>query len=300
MVRIALALLPLLAAPAAAQEAQLGFGTGTLSLHADEIVYEDSARISHLVWSTSAAPLLTAGLDVRWPEGWHVDLDANLAVGGMSFMADYDWLGDTQPATGFEGWTDRSLHPDTRLDFYASGRAAIGRGFVVAGPVTVGASLGGRYTAVRWTAWGGSYDYDSGTNNGSFDPGDRIISYEQRLPVGFASLDVSAAGGSWTFDGSAELGVAVGAGDIDDHWLRDLRFHDSYGLTPVLRVAADAGYAVSERLTLTAGAAFEQMMTVRGDTLMVDRTSGDTEQFPAGAGMGFSALTLRIGAIGRF
>jgi hypothetical protein len=33
---------------------------------------------------------------------------------------------------------------------------------------------------------------------------------------------------------------------------------------------------------------------------MVDRVTGDTARFPAGAGMGFSALTLRIGAIGRF
>ncbi|MBL8599903.1 MAG: omptin family outer membrane protease [Devosia sp.] len=300
MIRAALALLPLLAVPAAAQEAQIAFGTGVLGLHADEIVYEGGKRISHLVWTTSAAPLLTAGLEVRWPEGWRLDVDGSFAVSGVSFMADYDWLGAVQPAAGFEDWTDRSLHPDTRLDFYASGRAAIGHGLVTAGPVEIGAALGGRYSAVRWTAWGGSYNYDSGADVGSFDPGARIISYEQRMPVGFVRLDASAGSGALRLDGSAELGLAIGPSDIDDHWLRGLRFYDRYGLTPVLRLAADASYAVSDRLTLTAGASLEHLFTVRGDTLMVDRTTGESVLLPDGAAMSFSALTLRAGAIGRF
>lgn len=300
MLRTALFVLPLLALPAGAQEATFGVGMGTISLHADEIVYENGDRLSHLVWTTSAAPLLTAGFDVRWPEGWHIGVDANLAVSGSSYMADYDWQGATKPATGFEDWTDRSLHPDTRLDFYASGRGAVGRGLVVAGPVSVAASIGARYTAVRWTSWGGSYDYDSGRDVGEFDPNERIISYEQRMPVGFVGLEANASSGAWTLDGMAELGLALGPKAIDDHWLRGLQFHDSYGVAPVLRVGADVSYAVSDKLALTFAASAEHLFAARGDTLMVEAATGAQTRFPGGAGTSFSALSLRAGAVGRF
>jgi outer membrane protease len=301
MIPRAAGLLFLLATPAAAQQAQFTVGPGVINLHANEIVYAGDRRLSQLVWSTAWAPILSAGLMVETPEGWLLSVDADVAGLGDSQMADYDWLEPFAPGQDWDDWSDRSLHSDTGLDVYVAGRAALARRLALLGPLTLNAGAGVRYTAVKWTARGGSYVYSEAgfrEDVGSFDAGEPIISYEQRWPVGFLSVEGEVVSGSWTLAGLAEAGLAVGAQDIDDHWLRDLRFYDYFDLAPVITLGARGTYAATDRLALTAGASFQQVFTVRGDSVEID--GNDRVENPDSAGADFRAVTVTLGVTGRF
>lgn len=74
-----------------AQDSTFTIGTGYSFLRADELVYENDDRISHLIWH-SDAPTVTVQGKVDLGNEWSLNINTRMAASGNSRMPDYDWL----------------------------------------------------------------------------------------------------------------------------------------------------------------------------------------------------------------
>lgn len=282
----------------------LAAGIGWTWLEGNELVYDDVGnRISHLIWETNA-PVVTLAAKGEVMNNWTVSASGAVAFSGNSHMEDYDWL-DAAPSYEFDDWSDQSIHPDTRLDHYFTVDVALGRNFVLNPAATINLHAGFKYTDVKWTAYGGSYIYsDAGFRDdiGNFPDGERGISFQQRYPGFFVGAEATATSGAFTFTGLFRGGLTINASDTDHHWMRDLRFEDSYGIIPFVSASAKVDYQATDRISLFASAGLDKYFRTKGDTDMYDIPTGDfiDGTFVDGAGMDFMAITLQAGARFRF
>ncbi len=281
---------------------------GIVSLEANELVYFNAGsdvRLSQLIWQ-STAPVLTAGLDVSLPEGWTFTAKAEVAMSGDSYMEDYDWLSPYATGTGDDDWSDRSQHPDTRLDWYFNGTMLLGYNLVNSDGVKLNVNGGLKYTDVQWAAYGGSYVYsDGGYRNdvGNFPDGEKGITYRQMFPAIVAGLDGEVSDGDWTFAGGAHAGLTFSAKDDDRHWMRTppLQFLSYFQSAPLVSVEGSVAYKVSDGMQLYLSGTAEQIFTARGDTDIYNNDTGNlllTE--PDAAGADLFAATLSVGIKGTF
>ena len=167
-------------AASAAERVSLSVSLGHLSGEARELVYRtDGSKLSELVWDMDNALALNGGLAVRVTDRLSAYGNATLGLAADSLMDNYDWIAAPPPAVpNLHSW-----HEDTALDHAYTLDAGLaftlvegeGHRFSVAG--------GFKYTGMKWTAYGGCYDYDGVT--GCFGDGERVISYQQRLPAAY-------------------------------------------------------------------------------------------------------------------
>src|SRR5690606_23091651 len=126
-------------------------------------------------------------------------------------------------------------HPGTQLAHYFAGDIALGKDMALGKAATLNLHGGLSYTDVRWNGYGGPYIYsDTGyrADTGTFPEGVPGISFQQRYPGVSLGASLAARHGPWTFSGQARGGVSVRASGTDHHWMRDMRFEDTYGLVP--------------------------------------------------------------------
>jgi outer membrane protease len=264
----------------------LSGGIGIIGIEGREYVFDGSGStdvLSLLIWQ-SVAPVLTTSLDVTLPAGWTITGKAQVAMGGDSYMEDYDWLLPFRPGFDFDDWTDRSQHPDTNLDWFFKGSIAFGTGIEVSEGVTASVNAGLRYTDVQWAAYGGSYVYSTGAfrdDAGGFADGEPAITYRQQLPAAFLGVNTGFVHEAWTFGFGAEAGVVFSGVATDDHWMRvpPRRFIDSLGLAPTAAVSASAEFAVSDQLDVFIAGALDKVFLARAGT----------EWYDAGVPMGSAA-----------
>jgi omptin len=220
-----------------------------------------------------------------------------IGTGGDGRMRDYDWLVEGK------SWSDRSVHPDTRLNHYFAGSIEAGRAVLSRDGTTISLGGGVKYTDVKWTGWGGSYVYTSADfrdTKGKFADGEKSISYRQQWPVPFLALDLTHNDGPWTFSGVFQGGVAIDGTGTDDHWMRDLRFIDYVETTPAVMIAGSAEYEVRPNTALFVSGAFDHIFRGRADTDMIDKVSGDKQRFADGAGADYMSVTVSLGLRGTF
>lgn len=249
----------------------LSGGVGVVALEANEIIYNapgSSNHISQLIWQ-SLAPTLTAALNVDLPQGWTLEANAQVAMGGDSYMEDYDWIEDPWFIDyQFDNWTHRSQHEATDLNWYFTGSVLIGHDFHVDENVTVNVNGGLKYTDVQWTGYGGDFVYSTGGfRDDIFTLPDSVkgITYRQQYPAVVAGLDAEFVQDAWTFDLSAHAGVTFNASTRDDHWLRDLVILGTIDMAPIVSLAGQAEYALSEDMSVFLGGSVEKVFTTRGD-----------------------------------
>lgn len=281
---VAALLLPL-AGPALAEEQffevsdtiRIGGGASYVFVNSDEIVYDDDGnRISHLFWE-SRAPAVNGRIEADFANGWTLRAGATFAFAGSSRMADYDWIGAYFVSYDFDDWTHRSQHPDTRLGHYFSGDLAVGKDLPLAEAATLNLHAGVKYTDVRWNSFGGTYVYSQTgyrADTGSFPAGEPAISFQQRYPGIFLGASLAAQAGPWSLSAQARGGVSIKATDTDHHWMRDLRFEETYGAIPFASAALQVDYAVNDKASLFLGGSYEQHFHAIGDSTTYDIDSG--------------------------
>ncbi|WP_168349635.1 omptin family outer membrane protease [Rhizobium leguminosarum] len=200
-------------------------GLGLANIKAQEFVYEGDRKLSQLNWESQGMTLFTVGVDAHIDNDWSLKGSVEIGTGGNGHMVDYDW-----DSGEHDDWSDRSIHPLTELDHYVAGAIQLNRIIYRNETSSIAVGAGVQYTDVKWTAYGGSGIYSSkgGFRNDPWkDPDwERGISYQQQIPIGFLSLSGEYNFGDLTISGGLQTGLSFGIKDIDDHWLRDLRFHD--------------------------------------------------------------------------
>ncbi|WP_235912986.1 omptin family outer membrane protease [Brucella tritici] len=272
-------------------------GIGYSWIKADEIVYDQDDRISHLIWK-SQMPVLSGKITADI--GSDVTFSGNLKVGlqGKGNMHDYDWLSNIRGFQGYDfaDWTDHS-QSETDLDRYISFDVALGHNFVINPQNTLNVHGGFKYTNVKWTSYGGDYVYSSRyfrDTEGTF-PNEKGISYEQRLPALFVGSEWTTKLNRRSFSALGRAGMTVSGKDIDDHWMRDLRFIETFDAAPFFELQANVSYSFNEQTSLFVAAGFEKHLKMRGDTQIIDRSDNTQDFISNGAGASFQAATVSAG-----
>ncbi|MCO6186485.1 omptin family outer membrane protease [Rhizobium sp. L1K21] len=278
-------------------------GFGFKNITANELVYSGGQRLSQLIWTSKYMRVLSAELKVDLDSGWVFRANGGVGFGGNGHMEDYDWISPYATGTGNDDWSHQSIHPDTRLDRFFEAGVEVGRELAGNASGSVDLTGGFKYTNVKWTTWGGSYLYSSGgfrNTSGTIASTTRGITFEQRLPVVFAGLNGESVYGDWTFSSKLRGGFTVGAGDIDNHWLRNLRFEDKYRIAPVLEVEASAAYRFSNRISAFASAGFEKIFRAYGDITQTNTSTGSSQTYAGAAGGDYQSIGVSFGLKGQF
>ena len=159
---------------------------GMLSGKSHEMVYDEvtGRKISQLDWKIKNVAILKG--DISWDAYSFLTLNARgwtSLASGSGHMDDYDWMNAKQSS-----WTDHSSHPATNVN-YANEYDLNVKGWIFQGDnYKAGVTAGYQETRFSWTATGGSYNYDNGTNTGNFPAGERGIGYSQRFSMPYIGL----------------------------------------------------------------------------------------------------------------
>ncbi|MDB5535153.1 MAG: omptin family outer rane protease [Devosia sp.] len=274
---------------------------GAMSLRANEFVFDGNHTLSQLTWQ-STAPVLRSGADVQLDGGFTLKAEGALALSGSSYMEDYDWqdydgAGPFVPGNGPDDWTDRSQHPDTQLDYFASGSAALGYDLVRSEAGSINLNGGLQYSDVQWTASGGSALYSTGGfRNNSFNiPAGPVVTYRQQLPSVFAGVDGQMDSGSLHFGGMLRAGVTVFGRSTDEHWQRDLRFSDALYVAPTLAIGANAAFDLGPTSQLFVAARYSQVFTTKATSDVRDTGTGAVLFYGSNSG-GLDLRTIDVTA----
>lgn len=246
---------------------------GAMFLQGNEYVFNGNSTLSHLIWQ-SKAPVLRGSVAVDVGSGFSVSAEGSVAGFGSSYMEDYDWRIAT---TNFDNWTDRSQHPDTDLDHYWTGAAALGFELVRDETAVVRVHGGIKYTDVQWSAYGGSYIYSGGgfrDTVGNFVDGEPAIRYRQQVPEIFLGFDGEERYGNIRLGGLLRGGLTVLAQTRDDHWMRDLLVVDTLRVAPTFSAGADMGLAIGPLAELYIAARYDQIFQMRGRSEYFDTNTG--------------------------
>ncbi|MBP2444290.1 omptin family outer membrane protease [Rhizobium leguminosarum] len=270
-------------------------GLGLANISAQEFVYDGDHKDSQLNWESKGMTLFTVGVDAQIDNDWSLKGSVKVGTGGNGHMVDYDW-----DSGEHDDWSDRSIHPLTELDHYVAGAIQLNR--IIYGNETSSIAVGAgvHYTDVKWTAYGGSGIYSSagGFRNDPWkDPDwERGISYRQQIPIGFLSLSGKYNFGDLTISGDLQTGLSFGIKDIDDHWLRDLRYHDDIDPAPTLSATVALDYAMTPAASLYLSGSFERVFNSRGETQQ-DDTSWSTPSAweKDAAGANFQSMSISFG-----
>lgn len=279
------------------------FDAGLANIYAEESVLNGGSTVSRLDWESKGVTLLRGSLNIKVAPDWSVRAEGKTGMNGDGYMTDYDWIAPHATGQSDNDWSHRSVHDDTRLDHYYSGSLELNRTFVNDNGRFVSLGLGGRYSEVQWSGYGGSYIYS--TNDlrdtiGDFNDGEKVITYRQKMPVAYANVRGSQTFGDWTLSGGLEAGALIRAKAPDDHWLRDTRFTDSFDLAAVYGANAAIAYNLTPNISLYANGALEVTDFGTGDTHVRDTTTGASAEFQDTAGAKFSTASVSLGLKGKF
>nr|WP_295892218.1 omptin family outer membrane protease [uncultured Devosia sp.] len=248
-------------------------GIGAMYLQGDEKVVNGNYTVSHLIWQTKT-PVLRGSIAVDFGGGLSASVEGSTAGFGSSYMEDYDWLrGDDT----FANWSHRSQHPDTRLDHYFTGAAALGYDLVNDDTAVIRVHGGFKYTDVKWTAYGGSYVYSGlgfRDTTGNFADGVPGVTYRQQLPELFLGFDGEEDYGNFRVGGLLRGGVTFLSVATDDHWLRNLRFVDSLYIAPTFTAGVDVGFDLGRNAEFVLAARYDHIFEQRGDTRYYNIATG--------------------------
>jgi outer membrane protease len=273
---------------------------GLLLMEANELVYNGNFTVSRLIWQ-SMAPVLRGSIAASFDHGFSVEVEGSVAGYGRSYMEDYDWLGgDDTPGN----WTDRSQHPDTRLDHYASGSLALAYELSRTSDAVVRMHGGFKYTDLQWSAYGGSYVYSSGgfrDDVGDFPDDELSITYRQQIPEVFVGVDGEQRYGNVRLGGLLRGGLTFNSVMTDDHWMRNLRFYDHVKPAPTVALGADVGFALGPMAELFLAARYDRVFEQRADSHTHDGTTGERLSIVSDGGGGdLRQATLTLGLKGQF
>lgn len=281
-------------------------GIGMMSITGLEHVYAGttgSQNLSLLVWE-GYAPTASADVKVRLPDNWTLRGRIEAAMAGDHTMTDYDWDGFA-PSYAPDDWSQRSISPNTSLDWFLRGEVAVGRDLPVNEALSVNVNTGLRYTDVQWTAVGGTYIYSDILNGyrgnvGTFAdiPG---VRYRQQLPEGFIGVDATVNDGPWSLEGGGSFGMTAYATATDHHYMRDLLFIDHLDFAQNWVARAKLGYAFSPHLGAYLEGTYSYLTSPHGNTDVYDTTTGALIAHEVGpAGGDLQTASLNLGLKGNF
>ncbi|ECD5489058.1 omptin family outer membrane protease [Salmonella enterica subsp. enterica serovar Brijbhumi] len=252
----------------------VSFSAGTLGGKSQEMVYDaDTGRkISQLDWKIQDVAILKG--DISWDVLPFLMLNARggtSLASGAGHMDDYDWMSYSQSE-----WTDHSSHPDTNVN-YANEYDLNMKGWILCNETyKAGVTAGYQETRFSWTANGGVYNYDNGTNTGNFPSGERGIGYSQRLSMPYIGLAGQYRINDFEFNALFKFSDWVRAHDNDEHYMRDLTFREKTINSRYYGTSFDAGYYVTPNAKVFAEFTYSKYGEGKGGTQIINTQNGES------------------------
>lgn len=270
---------------------------GITAIEANELVYQKKYKVSQLIWQSTGISTFTGQVKFDF-DRFFIRATGTIGIGGDGYMRDFDWRYVKK-----SGWSDRSQHPDTRLNHYFSGSMEAGREVLNLDGTIISLTGGFKYTDVQWSAWGGRYVYSFGSfrdARGHFPRNEKGITYQQQWPVPFLGVDLARSEGAWTFQGSLQGGLAIDGTGTDNHWMRDLLFVDHVYTTPAVMASASVEYEIRPATAFFVSGSLDKIFRARADTDARDTVNHIHEFYKDGAGADFVSGTISLGLRGKF
>lgn len=240
---------------------------GRLTGTSHELVYDASngRKMSELIWTMDDVVVIGGKVAIRPSHWWSVEMGGYINATHEATMDDYDWF---YPTT--TDWTHWSHHEDTSLEralmIDLSTKLALWRTdfFDLQG------IAGYRWDKFDWTGYGGNFIYSTPGNfrddTGSFTPGEPGISYKQEYSTPYIGLGGQVHAGDFTVNGSVAASWWASMHTVDNHWLRQLEFQDSFDGGAMLKYDVEGRYQFTDSLAFKAGWQHVEFDEMKGPT----------------------------------
>lgn len=248
-------------------------GFGVLGGESKEYVYntDNGKKISELNWKIKNTAIIKG--DISWDAFNWLTLNArgwtSLAP-SSSGMDDYDWL-----TPGQNSWSDWSTHPNTQLNHANEFDINVKGWFLNTPEYRIGTIFGYQQTRFSWTASGGSYNYDNGTKTGVFPPNALGIGYKQQFSMPYLGLAGICRYQNFEFNALLKFSPWVTAKDNDEHYLRDITFHEKTNNSRYYSATIDAGYYVTPNAKIYTELSLSKYEEGKGGSEIINRTTGE-------------------------
>lgn len=276
---------------------------GVLNIKATETFYDGSHKNSQLDWKTTNAMALRGSLGLELSPDWRVKAEGRVGFEGDGYLTDYDWLRPYYRDTSKDGWSHRSQHDDTRLDHYFSGSLEFNRTLLEDSLQYMSAGIGFRYTDVKWSGYGGTGTYSTAAFRDSpraWKDDLKVITYRQQIPVVYGNLSGGRKFGNWSLNAGLEGGAMVYAKATDDHWLRNTRFTDKFGIGGMFGLKGGVAYNLTENASIYLDGAYEYTGFGHGDKTAVPIGGSNGFVYKNAGGGDMQSLFVGAGVKGRF
>lgn len=246
---------------------------GMLSGESKEFVYDADTgyKLSQLDWKINNVAIIKA--DLSWEVYPFLTLNARgwTSLGsGSGRMDDYDWLDENQAK-----WTHHSSHPNTNVNYANEFDLNFKTWFVQSEDYKAGIVAGYQETRFSWTARGGRYSYNNGTDQGYFKPGERGIGYSQRFSMPYIGLVGRYNVNDFEFNAQFKFSDWVTGRDNDEHYQRNLTFNEKTSNSRFYGASVDAGYFLTPNAKVFIEYTYSKYEEGKGDTKIIDRKSGE-------------------------
>ncbi|MCL9685001.1 omptin family outer membrane protease [Legionella maioricensis] len=272
----------------------LDVSVGYLSGKSKELVYDapTGRKISELDWKISGESIIRGEANFhlfQWldfnAQGW-INLQQGRAV-----MDDYDWLNPNQIS-----WTHWSHHEDTKLRQANEFDLNLRSWFIQQTSYQVAGIAGYQRTLFSFLGKGGCFTYNNGENIGCFIPGESVIGYKQVYESPYIGLAGKYLVKSFEFNGMFKFSNRVNAKDVDQHYLRNLTFHEQSSQSKYYNVVLNAGYFIKPQIKLFAEGSLGYFPNTMAKTEIIDNSTGAREYLPRGsAGLGNRNYIIALG-----
>ncbi|EKC2495410.1 omptin family outer membrane protease [Salmonella enterica] len=267
-----------------------GLSVGVLSGSAKERVYDNGRKISQLDWKFKNAPILKGGID--WDLSPWVRLGASgwVTAGryGAIDMVDRDWLISAQEEYSHISESPTKLRSASFWDVNATVWGVNNDRW------HLGIMGGWQQTDYKWDAHGGYSSYWNGSVEDKLPDG-KVILYKLQFKMPYVGLTGGYRFRNVEMNTTFKYSHWVQASDTDEHYLRNITFHDRNRVSDFYSVSADIGYYITPQAKIFIEGEWMRVGNGKGDGKAEFHNEGSVGYFPDSSGIENTAYNVTVG-----
>ncbi|MCL9669076.1 omptin family outer membrane protease [Rosenbergiella epipactidis] len=268
-------------------------GVGMLSTTTKERLYDptNGHKDSQLNWRVRNSAVLNAEVE------WRVLPKLSFGLSGWTtfskrggMMNDYDWEDEDQ-----KSWTSKSHHPRSYLNRSNQFDLNMKYWLLSNDAARIGVVSGYQQTRYRFSAYGGSYNYNNGGQIGQA-PDDLLgISYRQTYKTPYIGLLASYRYQQWEVGGGFKYSAWGRASDVDDHHAADTTFTSLVTKQKSTSLSLNGGYYLTDNAKVYLEGTWGRTFNRKGTGRYHDREEGTSGSSKNSAGIENTSLMASIG-----
>jgi len=271
----------------------MDLGVGTFSTSAKKRLYEPTTDRKHdqANWRMRNAPTLKGEV------AWQVLPKLSLGLSGWTTLAkhggkadQYTWGDENQ-----QSWTSSSHHPKSYVDRVNQFDLNLKYWLLSSDVSRIGVMSGYQQTRYRSSAYGGSYNFDNGTEIDEVSHDLLTISYRQTYKTPYIGLLASYRYQKWEVGGEVKYSAWGRASDRYDHHNADATFTSLITKQKSTSLSLNGGYYLTENTKVYLEGIWGRTFNRKGTSHYYDHEEGTSESSKKGAGTENTSLMASLG-----